>query len=86
MKKILLTLSSVAISIQLIACPVCERQQPKLLRGIIHGSGPEKDIDYFIVWSFVAITLVALFYSIKYLVHPGEKANNHIKRNILDYE
>jgi len=44
----------------LLACPACEAQQPKLLRGITHGVGPQGDADYIIVSIMVFITLIAL--------------------------
>ncbi len=68
------------------ACPVCEKKQPKVLQGIAHGAGPESQWDYVIVWGVVAITVVTLFYAIKWLVKPGEKEENHIKRMLLTFE
>ncbi|GAA4792478.1 hypothetical protein GCM10023231_20800 [Olivibacter ginsenosidimutans] len=68
------------------ACPLCERQQPKLFRGITHGAGPESNWDYIIVWVTVAIVLVTLFFSIKWLIKPGERSEHHIKRFILNNE
>lgn len=64
-------------------CPVCERNQPKLLRGILHGSGPEDKWDYLIVWTMVMITICTLYYAFKWLIRPGEKNINHIKYSIL---
>ena len=66
------------------ACPVCERNQPKILRGITHGTGPEHRWDYIIVSIAVAIVLATLFFSVKWLIKPGEKSQNHIKRFILN--
>lgn len=68
------------------ACPVCERQQPKLLRGIVHGAGPEGQWDYWIIGACVLVTLFALFYSVKWLLRPGERSPHHIKRSILNQE
>jgi len=68
------------------ACPVCERQQPKVLRGITHGAGPESNIDYIIVWVTIVIVLITLFFSIKWLIKPGEHAEDHIKRFIINTE
>jgi len=67
-----------------IACPVCERNQPKVLRGVTHGAGPESQWDYVIVWTTVAIVLLTLFFSVKWLIRPGEKSEKHIKRMILN--
>jgi hypothetical protein len=68
------------------ACPVCERNHPKILRGVTHGSGPEGKWDYVIVWVTVAIVLLTLFFSVKWLIRPGEKSERHIKRFILNHE
>jgi phage shock protein PspC (stress-responsive transcriptional regulator) len=65
------------------SCAVCERNQPKPLRGIVHGAGPESDWDYLSVGITAVIALVTLYYSIKWLIHPNEKDKNHIKYSIL---
>lgn len=68
------------------ACPVCDKKQPKILKGIAHGAGPESQWDYVIVWTTVIITVISLFFAIKWLVKPGEKEENHIKRTFLTFE
>lgn len=67
-----------------VACPVCERNQPKVLKGITHGAGPESRWDYIIVWTTIAVVLLSLFFSVKWLIRPGEKSEKHIKRLILN--
>jgi len=69
-----------------LACPMCERQQPKVLQGISHGAGPASDWDYVIIWAMVIIVACTLYFSIKMLVKPGESTGNHIKRFILTLE
>lgn len=66
------------------ACEVCEKQQPKILRGITHGGGPQGNFDYIAIWIMIVITLGTLYYSIKWLIKPGEKGSSHIKRTILN--
>ena len=73
-------------AVWVMTCPVCERNQPKILRGITHGAGPESKWDYVIVWATVAIVLLTLFFSVKWLIRPGEKSDRHIKRFILNNE
>ena len=68
------------------ACEVCEKRQPKVLKGIAHGAVPESQWDYVIVWGIVAITALTLFYAVKWLIKPGEKEENHIKRMFLTFE
>lgn len=66
------------------ACPVCERNQPKLLKGIVHGAGPQTNWDYISVWMTAIITIITLFFTIKWLIKPGEKNDDHIKYSILN--
>jgi phage shock protein PspC (stress-responsive transcriptional regulator) len=68
----------------LYACPACEKAQPRIFRGITHGIGPESRWDYLIVLVAVTITVLAAFYSIKWLIHPGEAGAGHIKYFILN--
>jgi len=81
-----LTLMLVLVAAVGWACPVCEKQQPKVLRGVAHGAGPDNNWDYLIVGVITVIVLITLFYSMKWLVRPGEDAPGHIKRNVLDLD
>lgn len=69
-----------------LACPACEKQQPKILRGITHGAGPQSNWDYVIVWATVVVVAFTLWFSVKWLFKPGEKSQQHIKRWILENE
>jgi phage shock protein PspC (stress-responsive transcriptional regulator) len=85
MKKIkIILLLLLLLQIRIIACPVCERNQPKLLKGIVHGAGPESNWDYVSIVITAIIALVALVYSIKWLIKPNEKNSDHIKYSILN--
>lgn len=86
MKKLWLTLCTLLPALGTMACPACEKQQPKLLQGITHGTGPEGPMDMVIVWFMVAIVLLTLFFSVKWIIRPGEKSDDHIKRFILNNE
>lgn len=66
------------------ACDTCKLRQPKVTQNLTHGAGPESGWDWFIVAIVIAITLLAFFYSVKYLVRPGEKNKNHIKYSFLE--
>jgi len=82
-KSILIILLCIASNV-IYACPVCEKQQPRILRGISHGTGPDSQWDYVIVCIGVVIVLLTLFYSIRWIFRPGEKSPNHIKQFILN--
>ena len=84
MKKSCLILLSTFSGFIAKACPVCEKQQPEVLKGIAHGAGPGSQWDYVIVWVAVIIVAVTLFYSLKWLIRPGEKAQGHIKQIIVN--
>jgi len=84
MKNFLLTFVLILFSASGYACPVCDQRQPKLLRGITHGAGPDSNWDYLIISVMGAIVLATLYYSVKWLLVPGEKSAKHIKRHILD--
>lgn len=66
-----------------VACPVCEKQQPQITQGLTHGSGPQSNWDWLIIAVIAAITLLTLIFSLKYLIKPGEKNSDHIKQSIL---
>jgi hypothetical protein len=82
-KQTISTLAAFLIFLSANACPVCEKQQPRILRGITHGTGPQSNWDWLIVAIVAAIALFTLFQSVRYLVSPGEKNRDHIKHSIL---
>ena len=84
MKKLAVSLLAVLIALPTWACEVCEKQQPKMLQGISHGTGPQSGWDMPIIYVSGIIVLFTLVYSVKYLVKPNEDAKDHIKRSILN--
>mgnify|MGYP001175456162 CR=1 FL=1 len=85
MKKIWCLISLLVSAASIYACPACEKQQPKLLRGITHGAGPSSNWDYVIILAAVVVVLATLYFTVKWLLKPGEKEMNHIKRTILNF-
>lgn len=67
-----------------LACNVCQDNQPEVLKNITHGTGPEGNMDYVIIWMAAIIVAVALFFSLKYIIRPGEQDSAHIKYRILN--
>jgi len=62
-----------------------EGELPGFLQGLLHGAGPaEHKWDYIIAGVMLIITVLTLYYSIKWLVRPGEKSPDHIKRTVLE--
>ncbi|SFO48324.1 hypothetical protein SAMN05428949_5344 [Chitinophaga sp. YR627] len=66
------------------ACDACKKKQAVVLGGLTHGKTPDSNWDYLIVVVMVVIVLVTLFYSVKWLIRPGEKSADHIKQFILE--
>ena len=66
------------------ACEVCERNKPKILQGITHGSNPESNWDYVIVGVISIIAILTLIYSVKFFVKPNESNTDHIKYSFLN--
>ena len=86
LKKMLTIVVVLFANNAVIACEVCKKQQPKILQGITHGAGPQSDWDYVVVWCTVIIVAISLFYAVKWILHPGEKESEHIKRSIFNLE
>lgn len=79
MKNTVLVIFLLSIRATLFACGVCEKQQPKILRGITHGAGPKSNWDYLIISIAAAIVVFTFYFSVKWLIRPGENAATHIK-------
>jgi hypothetical protein len=84
MRNLMITLLLGLTAITSYACPVCERNKPKILQGITHGSNPESNWDYVIVFAIIIIAILTLFYSVKWLIKPNENNPNHIKYTFLN--
>lgn len=87
MKKFIILISGILLllySAPLLACDVCQDQQPAPLKNITHGAGPQGQIDYYIVFAAIIIVGFTLIFSIKYLMKPGEKRPGHVKNIVLN--
>ncbi|GJM28390.1 MAG: hypothetical protein DHS20C17_10250 [Cyclobacteriaceae bacterium] len=85
MKRIsLVTLCTIVSVTSSWACEVCKQNQPKPLQNITHGTGPQSDWDYVILVVGIVVVLLTLFYSLKFLIRPGEKNLDHIKNIVVD--
>jgi len=86
MKRIMLVVAMLITGLMAIACPTCEIAQPRYLKGITHGAGPQSNWDYLIISVTAVIVIATFFFSIKWLIQPGEKAVTHIKHLILNID
>lgn len=83
MKTALLILTCLLLQTAAFACDACRQQQPAFLRKIAHGTGPDSNWDYLIVAIAALLVMVTLYYSVKWLIRPGEKAPDHIKQLVI---
>ena len=67
------------------ACELCKEKQPEVLADLTHGTGPNGNLDYIIIWTAIFIVGLTLIYSVKYLLKPERQQPNHIK-NIVTNE
>ncbi len=86
MKTKISTLVLLLLSATTFACDLCKKNQPKGFENITHGNGPQGNIDYIILSSAIIIVGYTFIMSIKYLVKPREKNQNHIKNLVLNEE
>ena len=86
LRKMFFTVLFVFAHAVIMACDVCQKQQPEILKGITHGGGPQSDWDYVLVWCMVTIVAISAVFSIRWMVRPGEKDGAHIKRSILNFD
>ena len=84
-KKGIFLIMLLACAFPSFACEVCQVNQPKLLKNITHGTGPQGNTDMIIIWSAAVIVTVTLFFSIKYLVNPKENNAGHIKNSVINH-
>ena len=84
MRRIIILLFLVTSHVATYACEVCDRNQARLLRGIVHGAGPDSNWDYVSIGITVIITVFTLIFSIKWLIKPNENNIDHIKYSILN--
>ena len=84
MKVVYLTVATLLVCSRSFACPACEKQQPKFLKGITHGVGPDSQWDYLIVSLSVIVVFISLFYSIKWMLKPNESMHWQIKNSIIN--
>ncbi len=86
MKYGVLLISSLFVTVVSFACDVCSRQQPKVLKSVAHGAGPDSSWDYVIVIATTIVVVAALVFSIRWLLYPGEQGKDHIKYSIFNEE
>ncbi len=86
MKKISVLILFCFICQWAITCPLCEVSQPRIFKGITHGTGPQSNWDFVIIAATALVVLICFYLSIRYIYKPGETNTNHIKNSIFNTE
>jgi hypothetical protein len=83
-KSVCLLLLCSLYRVNAFSCDACQKQQPAITRNVSHGGTPDSQWDYLIVSIAAVSVLLTLFYSIKWLIRPGERSDKHIKNLIIN--
>jgi len=86
LRLVVTTLVALIITASVDACPACEQANPRILRGLVHGSAPQGSWEFALVLLAMVVAGLVGIYSIKLLFCPGETAADHIKYHGLDIE
>ena len=67
----------------LMACPVCDKRQPKGFAGITHGTGPEGAFDYWMLYGSIAVVVLTLLLFVRFLIWPDRRtAETHVMHRL----
>ncbi len=72
------------LPLEILACEVCQKNQPKILQNITHGTGPQSDLDYILIWTAIGVVIVSLAISIKLIIQPKDNRHEQIKNIVID--
>lgn len=86
MRLLLLVCGLIVTAETTIACEVCKKQQPEVLRSFAHGAGPQSNWDYVLVVIMIIVSVTSLILAVRSVVRPGERDPGHIKRSIFNYD
>ena len=76
MKKLLIVaIATLLLALPALACPVCEKNQPKGFAGITHGVGPGGMFDYLMLYGAIAVVVLTFALFVRYLVRPDSRRN-----------
>lgn len=83
-KNLLLLLVGLLLTWPALACPVCEKQQPKGFANITHGVGPGGWFDYAMLYGSIAV-VVLVFAGFFWLLLRPDSARNRARRQQLSF-
>ena len=85
MKKNLLSLlTMLLLALPTLACPVCQKSQPKGFANITHGVGPGGPFDYFMLYGSIAVVVLTFGLFFRHLFRPDNPVNR-ARRELLTF-
>jgi hypothetical protein len=83
-KNLFALLTLLLLTLPALACPVCEKKQPKGFAGITHGVGPGGLFDYVMLYGSIGVVVVTFALFFFYLARP-DRRRNQVRRQQLSF-
>ncbi|MBC8156528.1 MAG: hypothetical protein H7Z72_26900 [Bacteroidetes bacterium] len=80
MKTYSLTILGWLLTTVALACPICDKRQPKGFAGITHGTGPEGAFDYWMLYGSIAVVVLTLLLFVRFMIRPETRAMYRLKQ------
>ncbi|GAA3976946.1 hypothetical protein [Hymenobacter antarcticus] len=74
-KNLFALLTGLLLALPTLACPVCEKNQPKGFAGVTHGVGHGGPFDYVMLYGSIAVVAVTFILFFRYLLRPDNRRN-----------
>ncbi len=72
-KSLIAAIATLLLALPALACPVCEKNQPKGFAGITHGVGPGGTFDYLMLYGSIAVVVLTFALFFRCLVRPDSR-------------
>lgn len=83
-KNLFVLLGCLLLALPALACPVCEKQQPKGFTTITHGVGPGGPFDYAMLYGSIAVVALVFGCFFWFLARP-DNLRNQARRQQLSF-
>ena len=83
-KNLIVLLGFLLLALPALACPVCEKQQPKGFATITHGVGPGGPFDYAMLYGSIAVVALVFGCFFWFLARP-DNPRNRARRQQLSF-
>ncbi len=81
--RLLALLTTLLLALPALACPLCEKNQPKGFAGITHGVGPGGPFDYVMLYGSIAVVAFTFILFFRYLLRPDNRRNQARREQLI---